>query len=922
MPRRQFLWSVELDGTESRQVLAAWRTVHPDDLDRVRTTIEHALATAEELDLEHRVLLQDGRVAWYEQRGVIERRGNKAIAIRGVSTDVTARKHAARELREELAAAERLHAVSTALITEERAEALYGPILDAGVMIMRSQFATIQILDAEREALSLLDHRGLTSDAIELWRWVDSDSQCSSGKALAAGERVIISDVEDGSVGGAALAMYRALGIRAVQTTPLISRRREVLGALSTHWRTPYVPTARELRFFDVLARQAADMIQRVRNEDALRAASWRDAFRVALTDALRQPNDAVSIQSAAAGVLGQYLGASRAYYAELDIANDTCTVGDSFFTDSIVSLGGTFHLSALDRMLTPEFRAGKTSVVRNYRDIPDATPELVEHLERTGRTAFISVPIVKAGRLVGGMWVQDIEPRAWTRDQVMLVEETAERTWAALERVRAQAAVTANAERLRLAVDAAGMGTWMIDIARGISVMDASFNRILGYPAEATVQPLGARAWQIHPDDMQTHFAAWRDAVDHGIYSAEYRIKAADGSWRWVVSRGRTTTAKQLFGVTIDITERKHMEECLRESDRRKDEFLATLAHELRNPLSPLVTGLEVMRLAGNPEVHERMRAMMEDQTRHLVRLVDDLLDVARISQGKIQLDKTRIDLASVIESAINATRPAIDAAGHELEVVMPADRIELDADRTRIAQIVTNLLTNAARYTPAGGKITLAIEPADNDVIISVRDNGIGMTPELMERVFDTFVQGDRGHGLGIGLALVKRMAELHDGSVRASSDGVGCGSTFEVRLPLARAEQPLAAAPEAKVQDMKHRILVVDDNADAAKALALYLRMLGNEVETADDGRTALDRAEQFKPDVILMDLGMPNLDGLATARKLRERPWGADVRLIAVTGWGQEQDRTRTKEAGFDLHLVKPVDPQVLSRALAG
>jgi PAS domain S-box-containing protein len=926
MARRQFAWCVELDGSGRRDVIAAWPTVHPDDADRVRSCVERALATDDELEIEHRVLLLSGKVAWYEQRGVIERdsRG-KPLVIRGISTDVTARKHAAQEMREDLAAAERLHAVSTALITEERAEALYAPVLEAAVMIMRSQFASIQILDPEREALSLLGHRGFTAEAVELWRWVDIDGQSSCGHALRSGERVIVSEIEDGRTAGASLLMSRRLGIRAVQTTPLVTRKGQLIGALSTHWRTPYTPTQRELRNFDVLARQAADLLERVRNEDALRAASWRDAFRVALTDALRQSNDAVAIQSAASRLLGEYLGASRAYYAEIDLANDTCTIGDSFFTESVVSLGGTFPLGALSQALTAEFRAGHTSVVRNCRNIPGVTREVLDYLERTGRTAFISVPLIKSGQLVGGLWVQDIEPRAWTRDQVKLVEETAERTWSALERVRSRASVTANEERLRLAVEAAGMGTWMIDFDRGISVMDASLNRMMGFPYQATTQPIGARAWNVHPDDVAAYKTAWREGVATGTYAAEYRLEAADGSWRWVASRGRATTAgptRQLFGVTIDITERKHMEETLRENDRRKDEFLATLAHELRNPLAPLVTGLEVMRLSDNPELHERMRAMMEDQTRQLVRLVDDLLDVARISQGKIQLDKSRVDLASVIESAINATRPAIEAAKHDLQVVMPACKIELDADRTRVAQIVTNLLTNAARYTPDGGTITLAVEATETDVVIRVQDNGIGMSRELIERVFDIFVQGDRGHGLGIGLALVKRMVELHEGTVRACSDGVGCGSTFEVRLPIARALQAVSEPVAAKMPASKQRILVVDDNAEAVKALALYLRMLGNEVETAGDGRTALAVAEEFKPDVILMDLGMPTLDGLAAARELRRLPWGAGIRLIAVTGWGQEHDRNRTKEAGFDMHLVKPVDPQVLTRALAG
>ena len=376
-----------------------------------------------------------------------------------------------------------------------------------------------------------------------------------------------------------------------------------------------------------------------------------------------------------------------------------------------------------------------------------------------------------------------------------------------------------------------------------------------------------------------------------------------------------------------------------LREADRRKDEFLALLAHELRNPLAPLRNGLQVMRLAANnPEAITRTQGMMERQLTHMVRLIDDLLDVSRVSRNKLQLRKARITLADVVGTAVETARPLIEAAKHELTVTLPPEPVILDADLTRLAQVFSNLLTNSAKYTEPGGKIWLTAEPTSREhqrpeVIVTVRDTGIGIPADALPTLFDMFSQVDRTlerttGGLGIGLALVRGLVEMHGGSVSAHSDGPGRGSTFAVRLPtLLNAEYRIPISPDGPAIGNRHaacgnpkKVLVVDDNRDSAASMAQMLRLLGHEVTTAHDGMEAVEAAEEFRPEVVLMDVGMPRLNGHEATRRIRERPWGRGVRVVALTGWGQDADRARSSEAGCDGHLVKPVSLPDLENVL--
>ncbi len=419
-----------------------------------------------------------------------------------------------------------------------------------------------------------------------------------------------------------------------------------------------------------------------------------------------------------------------------------------------------------------------------------------------------------------------------------------------------------------------------------------------------------------------------------------ELTARARDGK-ETVVSYNATTfhdrdrKLRGVFAAARDVTERKRYEESLQEADRRKNEFLAMLAHELRNPLAPMRNALQIMRLKASREIQrpedkaiQSASAMMERQVGQMVRLVDDLLDVSRISRGKIELRRGRIELGSAIHHAAEAVRPQCESMGHTLTVTVSSLPIYLNADPTRLAQVLGNLLNNACKYTRNGGKMSLTVERQGNRAEIRLRDNGIGIAADQLPRIFEMFVQIDTTlersvSGLGIGLTLVKNLVEMHEGTVEVQSDGLGHGSEFVVRLPI-MVETPESLIPVPSVGSLKvtiaRRILVVDDNRDSATSLAELLGLTGHTTAIAYDGLEAVETAETFMPEAVLLDIGLPKLNGFDVCRKIREQPWGKTMMIVALTGWGQEEDRLKSKEAGFDGHLVKPVDIDNLMKLL--
>ncbi len=457
------------------------------------------------------------------------------------------------------------------------------------------------------------------------------------------------------------------------------------------------------------------------------------------------------------------------------------------------------------------------------------------------------------------------------------------------------------------------------------------------------TLEEMQGWGWKSvhHPDHVERVVAHFQHSLDTGeLWEDTFPLRGKDGNYRWFLSRAvpirdASGNITHWFGTNTDVTEQREAAEIqreladkLREADRHKDEFMAMLAHELRNPLAPLRNALNILQLTpGSSDDARTIHELMDRQLNQLVRLVNDLLDVSRVRLGKIDLRRDQVKLKTVITQAVETCRPAIDEAQHDLRLAIPSEPIFISGDAQRLEQVFSNLLNNSCKYSAPGSKIVIAVRRDDQEAVISVKDNGVGIAHDKLPHIFDVFTQVDSSlersqGGLGIGLALVRQLVELHGGSVTAKSDGLGHGSEFVVRLPVMaeHISSPTAAMP-TNGKTPQHRVLIVDDNRDSARTMALMLQLKGHETQTAHDGLEAVAAAEDFRPTFVLLDIGLPKLNGLEVARKLRAQPWGRDIFLAAMTGWGQDDDRRKSTEAGFNAHLVKPADFTTLTELFA-
>ncbi|HEU4622384.1 MAG TPA: PAS domain S-box protein [Burkholderiaceae bacterium] len=500
-----------------------------------------------------------------------------------------------------------------------------------------------------------------------------------------------------------------------------------------------------------------------------------------------------------------------------------------------------------------------------------------------------------------------------------------------ASERRRAEAALRESEERYRVLTEVSPQVVWMADPQGRVVYVNRIWLEYSGLTMERTL----GTGWRdvVHPDHRDRMAKAWADTMaSESDWSIEVPLlRAHDGQYRWHQVRGLPTHDRHgnivhWIGTIVDVHE-------AREAARRKDEFIATLAHELRNPLAPVRNALELIRRKPEDvEVVEQARSMMERQMETMVRLIDDLLDVSRITRGVLELKRRIVRLTDVVASAVETSTPVVEQLGHRVSTGLVDESWYVDADPTRLAQALCNLLHNAAKYTPVGGTIELSVQRRDDSVEIKVKDSGIGIAPDMLERVFDMFSQvhdtsiGRTTGGLGIGLTLVRRLVDMHGGRVIARSEGLGRGSEFIVSLPLMTHASMLSTLGmpnhvyPAKLGPRK-RVLIADDNVDAVESLAAILSLMGHEVRVAYDGREALAIADAFRPEVAVLDIGMPYLNGYDTAHSLRERPWATNMLLIALTGWGQRDDQERSARAGFKHHLVKPVEPARLDALIS-
>lgn len=854
------------------------------------------------------------------------------------------------------------------------------------------------------------------------------------------------------------------------------------------------------------------DITQRKKAEQALRQSEEVHRFLVSLHDATRSLLDPDDVMRTVVNHVGRHLNVSRCTYGEIDAAQEHVLVSGDF-TDGVVSIAGRHRLHDFGVQLIDDLKHGATVVVPAVARDPRTSGAADAAFQAIQTQSLICVPLVKAGRFVALFMLHHVEPRAWTRDEIALVEQIGERTWFAVETAKAQGALRESRDVLSLAMRGGRMGAWSRNVITNEVWWSRELEDLFGLPPGGFEgSQTGFRAF-VHPDD--------RDAVERIVASAlasrtdyvmEFRFRHASGVYRWMEGRGRAVyaddgTARWLYGIGIDITDRKASDaanhllvslddavrtladpeeitqtaarmlgeylevnrcayatveadedtfeltgnythethsivgryafrqfgaECLRlmragepcvvsnsraddrldaedreayeaaairavicvpirkagrlvaamavhavtprlwtageielvqrvanrcwesierarvererghlleaaeTANRAKDEFLAMLGHELRNPLSPILTALQLMKLRGHDtSLHER--TVIERQVQHLARLVDDLLDVSRIARGKVELKREVVELSEVVAHAIEVASPLLEQRTQRLAVDVPRQGLCVDGDPARLSQVLSNLVTNAAKYTPPGGEIAISASREGSDAVLRVRDTGVGIPADVLPRVFDLFMQGgqpiDRAQGgLGLGLTIVRSLTERHGGTVTAHSDGPGTGSEFVVRLPAAQSAdaaervQAAALAPAVEGSAARVRILIVDDNADAAELLAYALALTGYETFVAHDGPTALRLIETVTPDAAFLDIGLPVMDGYELATRLRSTPGLARIRLIAVTGYGQESDRKRSAAAGFDYHLVKPVSldqiTEVVAQLLAG
>jgi PAS domain S-box-containing protein len=597
-----------------------------------------------------------------------------------------------------------------------------------------------------------------------------------------------------------------------------------------------------------------------------------------------------------------------------------------------------TFELAG-DTPLANAVRTGKPIYIENFAEYAAGYPRSVVRLgdARPPELSSACLPLISEGRAIGGIAYALPRAHRFLADERTFIEVLASQCAQAIDRSRlldqervASKALAETNRTLNAVINASPAAIVIADLEGIVRLWNPAAEAMFGWRAADVL----GKPWPIVEPSHRAEMTASLARIGRGesISGVETRRVRRNGTQvdvaLWAAPIVRPDGEVQAIAVFVDITDRKRAEEAAREADQRKDEFFAMLGHELRNPLAPILTALELMRIRGEPG-GERERAMIERQTRHLVRLVDDLLDISRITRGKIELRKTRVDLAAVIGHAVEAASPLLEQRGHHVSIAAPKGIVHVDGDEFRLVQIFQNLVTNAAKYTPSGGSIVLRMTSRDGLAITEIEDNGEGIAADVLPTIFEPFVQGarkiDRSQGgLGIGLALVRSLSERHGGDVEAFSEGPGRGSRFTVRLPLSTgAMRVLPRNPVGMIALLGagRRLLLVDDHRHAAEMMAELLRAAGHEVVVAFDGPSALGSAPSFRPHVALLDIGLPVMDGYDLARKLRAALPSAP-RLVAISGYGQEHDRRRSEEAGFEAHLVKPVQAAQVLAAVDG
>ncbi len=668
-------------------------------------------------------------------------------------------------------------------------------------------------------------------------------------------------------------------------------------------------------------------------NVHRVREGNELSAFLLEMSTDIARIDNPHELVSTAMLRLRQHLGAAQVTLAEFDDERGQVILLRQDRSDSPNLQVVTLPLGPFDSLIA-DARKGLTTVLD---EVPGDEPAASFYnrwygLEHVG--AVVSAPLRQGGKLVAALSVAEESSRHWSLPEVEMTRRVSELVWPALEKARSEHALAVSEERLRLAQAVAEVGAWELNPDAHSVHFSAEAHELFGLADSGQTNLY--QVWVSLIDARDAHLLEELiDACERlGTAETEYRYRHPTRGLRWIHTRaGRVDDEppRLIVGISMDVTERRKAEEALKDVNHQKDEFLAMLAHELRNPLAPIRNAAEVLRAhsTGIPEL-EWARKVIERQTRHLGRLVDDLLDVSRMVRGKIVLKKDTVEIAELVQHTVDMSQPLIRARGHQFHVNYPPGTLTIEGDLTRLAQVLSNLLNNAAKYTNEGGQIWLDVQVEGSEVVFRVRDTGPGISRKLLPHVFDLFTQAERTldraeGGLGIGLTLVKLLVEMHGGAVEARNSATGAGAEFIVRLP-ANPQRSVSHAAEGARSDAELRaepplkVLVVDDNVDAADSVALLLNIDGFNARSVHGALAAIDTVHSFKPDVVLLDIGLPIMDGYEVARRLRTDNTIERVRIVALSGYGQQADRERATQAGFDDYLVKPVEPTALSEFL--
>lgn len=760
-----------------------------------------------------------------------------------------------------------------------------------------------------------------------------SEFGAEAARRLHGRQPYVVADVR-ASLQAEARDAFALAQIGALIFYPLFVGERFAAG-LAVHQREARHWSAGQIELVGLAARICWAGVERANALHHLRESNDHLRFLAKLSESLQPMPDAATIARTVCEAVGRRLRANRCGFVRVEPDAEHYSFLAEY-RDGVGSRLGRRHFSCFGEAWWKQLLDLRPVVINNVQE--DAGMEVdVEACRNADIGAVILMPLQREHRLVGLFVVHDRRRREWTRAEIEAVDLSGNLCSESINRADSAMQEALSRRKLRDILDR---------IPVKIVTMTPQCRIDYAGPVTRAYMEAGEGGipdWlsRVHPEDRPRADAmVARMLRGETPDQEELRLQRHDGVQRWHLTRflplhGQQAEVLSWVGAWTDLHDLKAAELQLREADRMKDEFLATLAHELRNPLGPIANGVELLQRAGGQEqVRAQTLDLISRQLTQMVRLVDDLLDISRITTGKLKLRRADVPIADVIRNAVESVEPLVLAGQHQLELQLPADPVVVHGDAARLSQVLANLLSNSAKYSERPGTIRLEAALQGPDVVVSVHDQGIGIPPSALPFVFEMFMQADPAltraqGGLGVGLSLVRRLVELHGGSVEGRSEGAGQGSTFTIRLPavVREAAAPSPAAeraapvPAAAAASARRRVLIADDNVDNADSLAALLEIWGHEVQIANDGQVALERAAQFHPDVMVLDLGMPRLDGLATAIEVRRQDWGRDVVLIALSGWGQPSDRDRSRAAGFDHHLVKPVETAVLERLLA-